>query len=367
MNSYSDEDEDDDSIQRGQDQDDLEEYDNRLQQREVPESEYNEGLGIKYIVTFQPKHPPIKAGQKRRKGTKLPPKLNSTFHLHEQSPIAEMIDSAIKCVNLDERTLRYKIIGGDLRTNKFSITWTLRGTDFKDMQLRSDTHYNNLKKETVDAHPDKPTVKLLITETESAGVGDDTENENDEGNATATHIRLTPLHLATWAAAILAKQANVDVQNPPPPEKEKMFWPTEQQADIDDIAQLAARRRQVSNKPASTPSITVNNDFSGLAALFKPLLPSSAPHNPPMSPRTPNIARPRAPPSPEKPAMTIAEFCTAFRLPAAIVEGLRPLQLDGPHLLEHLENSILDTYLPIGQRLSLRYAEAQWKKGKVLE
>ncbi|KAJ6480070.1 hypothetical protein DFH09DRAFT_1465788 [Mycena vulgaris] len=349
MNSCSDEDEDDDSIQRRRNQDDLEEYDNCLQQREVPESEYNEGLGIKYIVTFQPRHPPIKAGQN---GAKAP-------------------NSAIKCVNLDEHILRYKIVDGDLRTNKFSINWTLRGTNFKDIQFRSGTHYDNLKKETVDAHPDKSTVKLLITETESAGAGDNTEHENDEGEGDKKEEEIAETIMqiknAHRCSDRLAKQANVDVQNPPPPEEEKIFWPTEQQGDVDDIAQLAARRRQVSNKLTSTPSITVNNDFSGLVALFKPLLPSSAPDNPPMSPHTPNIARPRAPPSPEKPAMTIAEFCTAFRLPAAILKELRPLQLDGPHQLENLENSILDTYLPIGQRLSLRYAEAQWKKGKVLD
>jgi hypothetical protein len=67
-----------------------------------------------------------------------------------------------------------------------------------------------------------------------------------------------------------------------------------------------------------------------------------------------------------KPAkMSISDFCTAFKLSDDIHKHLLPLELDGPHVLEYLENSVLDNYLKLGQRAALRYAEAEWKKGKL--
>jgi hypothetical protein len=62
--------------------------------------------------------------------------------------------------------------------------------------------------------------------------------------------------------------------------------------------------------------------------------------------------------------MSMAEFGVAFKLSAEILQRLEPLELDGPHLLEFIENAILDQHLTINQRASLRYAEAQWKKGE---
>lgn len=152
-----------------------------------------------------------------------------------------------------------------------------------------------------------------------------------------------------------------------------MFWPVSnapEQDEIDDIAMLAARRKLV-NKPAPSSSVTINNDFSGFAALFEPLMAASSR----MSSRTfPPAATASTPPrsparaaryaSPLKPtAMTIPEFCDAFKLSADIADALGAMDLSGPHLLAFSSDSDLDKYLRIGQRLSVRYAESQWKMG----
>jgi hypothetical protein len=159
----------------------------------------------------------------------------------------------------------------------------------------------------------------------------------------------------------------VDSDTPPPADEEKAFWPlADQPDDVDDIGLMASRRRASASKPSS--SATLNNDFAGLAAIFQPFLPASAQKDPaPMAPATPRLV-PRTVPiaSPAKPAnTTIPEFFTAFKLSDDILQRLTQLQLDGPHLLEFLESSVLDQYLQLGQRASVRYAEAEWKKRKI--
>ncbi|KAF7371988.1 PARP-type domain-containing protein [Mycena venus] len=184
------------------------------------------------------------------------------------------------------------------------------------------------------------------------------------GNSTAKHVRLTPFLLNCWASAILAKMEGVDIETPPPPEEEKAFWPVANQPDeIGDIALLASCRRANGSKPNSA-SVVINNDFAGLAALLMPFLPSA--NNTTAAPSTPSICRPIPPQaSPAKPArMNIPEFCRTFKLSDDILQCFEPLQFAGPHVLEYIENTILDQHLSIAQRASLHFAEAEWKKGK---
>ncbi|KAJ7653555.1 hypothetical protein DFH06DRAFT_1330275 [Mycena polygramma] len=410
---YSDDDDDNrDWPRRDLDPDEEEELERARQetQPDMPDSEYNEHQGIKYMVAFQPTHPPLAPNETRRKNKKLPSTINSVAYIHEGVSFDEMLEQAIRSVGTrcDSRQFRYKIVGGDLRTNAFTAVWTIPRTDFKDMQLVSEKHYDELKKEAVAKNDVDPAVKLLITALElPVAVNDPTDSTEDAGgkakkrkltseeeeiaetiiqlktahrcsdrsclspfcfvgNPTAKHVRLTPIHLSTWGAAILAKVPNVDINTPPPLEEEKMFWPPDSATDaVDDIALLAARRQNTSNKShPSAPTITVNNDFTGLAALFQPLLPTSATQGTPVAPPAPTPTIHALPSSPQKQKMTVDQFCTAFELDTDIQARLQPLKLQGPHLLEHLENSILDQYLEIGQRLAVRYAEAQWKKGE---
>ncbi|KAJ7321604.1 hypothetical protein DFH08DRAFT_818464 [Mycena albidolilacea] len=166
----------------------------------------------------------------------------------------------------------------------------------------------------------------------------------------------------------LAKMDGVDVENPPPPEEEKMFWPAEQQpgGEPDNIAMLA-RRHVAANKSQSSPNITINNDYAGLATLLQPLFNNTPSSSTRPTPTTPAIipSRSNASASPAKSArMTMTEFCIAFDLSDDIMQHLAPLELDGPHLLEFIKNQILDQYLKMGQRVAVQYAESVWKKGK---
>ncbi|KAJ7860216.1 hypothetical protein B0H14DRAFT_3623936 [Mycena olivaceomarginata] len=179
------------------------------------------------------------------------------------------------------------------------------------------------------------------------------------GNPTGQHVQLTPMHLSTWVPAILAKHEDVDLQTPP---TDKMFYPLEGHNDADDISLLARRCNQSNRMLVATTNITVNPDYKGLVNLFqsfqnpRPATPVHycAPAHPPSHP-----------PSPVKPAaLTFEECCKTARIPHLILK-LVILKIDGPHLLEFINNTDLDKYLSVGQHASLRYAQSQWKKGLV--
>ncbi|KAJ6462376.1 hypothetical protein C8R47DRAFT_1327197 [Mycena vitilis] len=160
------------------------------------------------------------------------------------------------------------------------------------------------------------------------------------GNPAGEHVRMTPQHLNTWASAILASLPEVDLDTPPP---NKMFQPKGQD-DVDDIGLLAARRRNQA-KPQSSPTITINNDFAGLALILRPL--PATPGTP--APRTHVPGTMPQNPSPVKPAqMSFDAFCTAADL-GDIPAKVAALRIRGPHILEFIENSVLDNYLVIGE------------------
>ncbi|KAJ7442753.1 hypothetical protein B0H11DRAFT_1932269 [Mycena galericulata] len=177
----------DDSDSDRHDRYDEEEYEGhqRALEREVPESDYNEGLGIKYVIALQPKHPPLEPGTKRRSNAKLPDPVKSFTHVHEHCSLDEVLDSAFKAVDRNDRNLRYKIVGGHLRTDAFKITWSLpRSTTLKDMQWSSEKHYEGLisevAKELKEKGKDNPEIKLQITELETAPSRDYGKNRSRE-------------------------------------------------------------------------------------------------------------------------------------------------------------------------------------------
>ncbi|KAJ7820391.1 hypothetical protein B0H14DRAFT_3735691 [Mycena olivaceomarginata] len=351
----------------------------------LPVSEYNDGQGIKYVVTFHPTLPPLKASEKRRRNARAEAIKSSTY-VHEKFSLAE------------------------LRTTAFTIKYSIPGRSaLKDMQLTTTGHYDELSKEAVKKG--SPEVKLEITEdpknvstvpanTNSQANDGQSEDElalgpqqkkrkltgeEEEiaetivqlkatymcadkrcssptcflGNPTGQHVRLTPMHLRTWASAILAKHEDVDLQTPP---TDKMFYPLEGHDDTDDISLLARRRNQSNKAPAATTNITVNPDYNGLVNLFQSIQnprPATSVHY--RAPAHP----PSHPPSPVKPAaLTFEAFCEAAGIPH-LIPKLVILEIDGPHLLEFIGDTDLDKYLSVGQRASLRYAQLQWKKGLV--
>ncbi|KAJ7131599.1 hypothetical protein C8R43DRAFT_957091 [Mycena crocata] len=365
-----------------------------------PESKYNDGKGIRYAVTLHPLPPLPKAGEKRCRNAKVDHPAQAIY-VHEDDSFAELLDAAINSIGYANK-LKFKIVADTLRPSNFSVTWTINRSDFKNQQLTTTEQYTTMITEALEKA--KPAVKLDFVEiaTKSdARVAQNVDTDEPEptrgkkkrtlteeeesmaeiivelkaahlcsdkscssrwcflGNPAGIHVRLTPIHFSSWVAARLAKVENVDNDNPPP--LDKTFWPTEAHDNIDDIALLASRRRNqlATGNGSAAPSITVNNDFAGIAALLQPFVPAPAPAIAPASSTS------HVPVSPAKCSrMTIAEFCVAFKLSDKILLRLEPLELTGPHLLDFVENSVLDTHLKIGQRTELHYAEAEWKKGK---
>ncbi|KAJ7872469.1 hypothetical protein B0H14DRAFT_3564642 [Mycena olivaceomarginata] len=358
-------------------------------------SEYNDGQGIKYVITFHPTLPPLKASEKRRRNAHAEAIKSSTY-VHEKFSLAEVIEACILAIGRDPQLLQFKVVGTQLRTTAFMIKYSIPGRSaLKDMQLTTTGHYDELNKEAVKKG--SPEVKLEITEDANDGQSEDElalgpqqkkrklTGEEEEiaetivqlkatymcadkrcssptcflGNPTGQHVRLTPMHLSTWASAILAKHEDVDLQTPL---TDKMFYPLEGHNDIDNISLLARRRNQSNKAPTATTNITVNPDYNGLVNLFQSI------QNP--GPATPVHYRapahpPSHPPSPVKPAaLTFEAFCEAAGIPH-LIPKLVILEIDGLHLLEFIGDTDLDKYLLVGQRASLRYAQLQWKKGLV--
>ncbi|KAJ7756010.1 hypothetical protein B0H14DRAFT_3512289 [Mycena olivaceomarginata] len=364
----------------------------------LPVSEYNEGQGIKYVITFHPTLPPPKASEKCRRNVRAEAIKSSTY-VHEKLLLAEVIEACILAIGRDPQLLQFKVVGTQLCTTAFTIKYSIPGRSaLKDMQLTTTTHYDELSKEAVKKG--SPEVKLEITEdpknvstvpatTNSQANDGQSEDElalgpqqkkhkltdEEEEIAETIHIRLTTMHLSTWAISHrtwfqiittliiimfqLAKHEDVDLQTPP---TDKMFYPLEGHDDADDISLLARCRNQSNKVPASTTNITVNPDYDGLINLFQSI------QNP--RPATPvhYCARahpPSHPSSPVKPAaLTFEAFCEAAGIPH-LIPKLVVLEIDGPHLLEFIGDTDLDKYLSVGQRASLRYAQSQWKKGLV--
>ncbi|KAJ7795563.1 hypothetical protein B0H14DRAFT_3553982 [Mycena olivaceomarginata] len=331
----------------------------------LPASEYNEGQGIKYVVTFHPTLPPPKASEKRRRNARAEAIKSSTY-VHEKLSLAEVIEACILAIGRDPQLLQFKVVGTQLRTTAFTIKYSIPGRSaLKDMQLTTTTHYDELSKEAVKKG--SPEVKLEITEdpknvstvpatTNSQANDGQSEDElalgpqqkkrkltDEEEEIAKTIVQLKATYI-TWASAILAKHEDVDLQTPP---TDKMFYPLEGHDDADDISLLARRRNQSNKAPAATTNITVNPDYNGLSHYHAPAHP------------------PSHPPSPVKPAaLTFEAFCEAAGIPH-LIPKLVILEIDGPHLLEFIGDTDLDKYLSVGQRASLRYAQLQWKKGLV--
>ncbi|KAJ7034291.1 hypothetical protein C8F04DRAFT_1102156 [Mycena alexandri] len=380
-------------------------------------SEYNDGAGVKYIIKFKPQLPPLQPNEKRRSNAKADT-VNCSAFVHEKAPMSDFLDAIILAIGRDEQTMKFKIVSETLRTTRFKATWTISRTDYQNMQLSSEAGYKELVEQAVKKA--KVEAKLEIVECElepralTALNGDETAADGDGpdkskkrklnpeeekmaetvvelqhanrcsdrgcssrfcfiGNPGAKHVRLTPVLLNIWAAGIIAKIPTVTTKKPPPPEEEKAFWPLDDGlSDIDDISMLATRRRNIAAKPATSSGVTINNDFSALATIMQPIISASTSvinrQNPSEAPSTPNNNHlpHRLLASPAKPAeMTIPQFCNAFRLSADILQRLSALELEGPHLLAYVENSVLDAHLTIGQRAAVRFAENEWKKGKI--
>ncbi|KAJ7759078.1 hypothetical protein B0H16DRAFT_1313683, partial [Mycena metata] len=211
-------------------------------------SEHNDGKGVKCVITFKPTLPPPAIGEKRRSNARADIVKCST-HFHENSSLSELFDAAITAIGAEARFLKFKIVAKALRTSSFTAKYSVPGRSaLKDMMLNTEDHFTEMIDEVITKP--KAEVKLEIVESpdnrasETAVGGGEGEKETDSrkgkkrqlppeeetmaetimqlktahhcsdrsctswtcfvGNPSATHIRLTPLHLQTWAAALVS-------------------------------------------------------------------------------------------------------------------------------------------------------------------
>jgi hypothetical protein len=126
------------------------------------ESQYNDNQGIKYVIAFQPNPPPLKSGEKRRRNARTAI-IKCVTYIHEDSSMAKVIEASFLAVGRNPESLKFKVVGQELRTTAFSIKYSIPGrSPLKDMQLSTTAHFYELLKEAVKKG--SPEVKLEITE-----------------------------------------------------------------------------------------------------------------------------------------------------------------------------------------------------------
>ncbi|KAI0037783.1 hypothetical protein FA95DRAFT_1613884 [Auriscalpium vulgare] len=175
------------------------------------------------------------------------------------------------------------------------------------------------------------------------------------GGPNAKHIKLTPLHFRTWAAAIQGKTAGVDFESPP---SSPLFDAGAARGDATtDINVLASRRlRSLSASNSSNSSPNVNVSFEGLADMMAVLKGSER------SALSPANINPAPSSKPLPPKMSLALFCQIYELSAGVITKLSQMELAGPHVLRKLSDADLveDGALTKAQIAEVRDAEERW-------
>ncbi|KAG2132756.1 carbamoyl-phosphate synthase L chain, ATP binding domain-containing protein [Suillus clintonianus] len=272
-------------------------HDDDLEAENEPsgESMYNNGKGIAVSVTFTPLLPPPATGEKHRKNAKSQP-INRAFFIHEDSTLRNLLDITFEQYDISDKMM-YGIgnRSGILTAMNFTITYMILHTNYKNIVLGNLSDFTTIIEEVKEHR--SPAFKLIIVETKYND-GEETEDDEDTegepaGKKAATgptdeemeqneaianltrqytsppeakHVNLTPLHLNTWAAAMVGpnKQAGVDLDNPP---NTKIFDIT--YTDPTDIAMLSRHcLNAVTQTQSSAPSIVINNNFKDIVGLL---------------------------------------------------------------------------------------------------
>jgi hypothetical protein len=150
-----------------------------------------------------------------------------------------------------------------------------------------------------------------------------------------------------------AKEEGVDLEHPP---NTKLFDATYH--DTNDLGLLS--RRRAANQPlTAAPSIVINNDFEGLAAMFQG-------NKPPPGPQVPANPVPRPIRAAQVPKMTLIAFCERFDISDFVLQKLDVLKITGPHGLRFVtdEQLVHAGQLDIGELADVRDAQERWTLGQ---
>ncbi|KAJ7920010.1 hypothetical protein B0H13DRAFT_2319928 [Mycena leptocephala] len=72
------------------------------EENEGDASEYNDGKGINYVITFHPQPPPLKPNEKRRSNARVE-KIKSSIYVHEKLCLADVLDAVIAAIGRNGR------------------------------------------------------------------------------------------------------------------------------------------------------------------------------------------------------------------------------------------------------------------------
>ncbi|KAF9245425.1 hypothetical protein BU15DRAFT_59018 [Melanogaster broomeanus] len=347
-----------------------------------PESQYHDGSSN---------------GEKRRKNTKIT-SINRVMYIHEDSSLAQLLDTTIKTLN---QVNNLQLVIGNhsnrLCPNNFTAKYTIPRTSYKDVDITSIKDFDVLITEVQKQR--SPAFKLLLTQTkllENGSENEDKEEEEEEPRrktskpnsketklnehiaellrlytcedqsckfpicwpspTDAKHVHLTPLHLKTWAAAIIAAEKNPDIQTDyESPLNTKLFDPASE-TSAGNIALLSRQRQGTGNMGTS---IIVNNDFKELANV---LVGDRRPVQLVLQPISQNRPRPEL-----VPKMTLEAFCDRYDLSIFILQKLDVMKVTGPHGLRFISNEQLFDigHLNVGEVADMHNAHERWMLGPV--
>ncbi|KAI0039070.1 hypothetical protein FA95DRAFT_1451539, partial [Auriscalpium vulgare] len=140
-------------------------------------SEYNDGKGIRYTLTFIPVLPPAKTGEKRRKNAKPQP-INRVFYAHEYCGLLSLLACAFAAaLGADHDDLPFSLNrDGDLQGTRYQVSYTIPRSNSKDIRVSSVADYEELVDQAKEKA--KPEVKLTVCEA-AVRTADDDEDDED--------------------------------------------------------------------------------------------------------------------------------------------------------------------------------------------
>ncbi|KAK0226912.1 hypothetical protein EDD85DRAFT_975220 [Armillaria nabsnona] len=371
----------------------------------IPVSTYNDGHGICYKVKLLENFPTLWAGKKRWSNA-VCKHINGIFHVHKLSVLGEILGYTIQSVKHNEWTLDFKVVAGELCVKNFTVTWTIPCLSDKDMPLDLVDAFKDMVQQAVSClqcpspvssveKKAKPEVALeLVEDDDKDEDGDSSDNAEETGRSrkkkkmskstpectayeleiedeivnlqtvhlchdvechnygklcwpdviSGKHIFLTAMHLDTWAAAIVEKVAQVDINHAP----DMRMFQLGHTATDDALLQCHKANSAITSAPSVT--LLMNSIFPNLADLLGaqvqcPLLLEPS--------QKVNFA----------PKIDLATFCAHYSLSKDIQLKLSLYQVTGPHTLAYLSDEILlmEAFLCPAQLGDICDAKNQWK------
>jgi hypothetical protein len=132
--------------------------------RTAPLSDYNDGRGIRLLVTWTPLPPAHKPGAKRRRNAK-PSSQNLVLYIHESKTLHTCLATIFESVTpVPDLVYNWRgpINERRIETDVFTVHATIPRSSFKDIRLETQARYKDLLEQAM--LKGSPEIKLVIVE-----------------------------------------------------------------------------------------------------------------------------------------------------------------------------------------------------------